>query len=134
MSEPERSKRGELVREVLLFQLKLMVDGIRDLVLMPVSLIAAAFGLIRSEQNPDKEFNRVLEAGRQSEQWINLFGAHDPIAEAGDAGSIDRLVTRAETVVRQQVASGRVSDSAADAIGQVLAKLHDKAQGPADRP
>ena len=126
MTENTEGKRAQLIRESLLFQLKLIADGMRDFLLVPVSLVATVVGLIRSSENPEEEFNRVIDLGRKSEQWINLFGTHDPIHEAGDAGSIDRLVTRAEDVVREQVKSGEVSQSASSAIERALNSLHRK--------
>lgn len=126
MTEPTQSKRTALVRESLLFQVKLLADGFRDFMLVPVSLVATLVGLLRSADDPEQEFNRVLELGRQSEQWINLFGQHEPIQQAGSAGSIDRLVTRAEEVVREQVRRGDVSESASSAIERALASLHTR--------
>ena len=93
-----------------------------------IQRIATLVGLIRSADDPGQEFNRVLDIGRKSEQWINLFGQHDPLEEAGDAGSIDRLVTRAEEVVREQVRKGDVSESASTAIAKSLGSLHAQAQ------
>ena len=124
MTESESSKRVELVRESLVFQLKLLADGVRDLVLVPISLVATGIGLLRSADDPDKEFRRVLNLGRQSEQWINLFGHHDPLHGAGDLGSIDLLLTRAEEVVREQVKEGGVSENASTAIARALEKAH----------
>ena len=46
MSETKPSKRGELVRQSVVFQLKLVTDGMRDLVLVPISFIATIIGLI----------------------------------------------------------------------------------------
>jgi hypothetical protein len=129
MTEVKSGKRAQLLRESLLFQVKLLADGLRDFLLMPVSLLATGVGLLRSGDDPEAEFVRVLELGRKSEQWINLFGTHEPLHEAGDAGSIDRLVSRAEQVVRDQVNTGAVSASAGRAIGDALGKLHDKARG-----
>ena len=126
MTETTMSKRAVLVRESLMFQIKLIVDGVRDFLLVPVALAATVIGLLRSGDDPETEFNRVLELGRQSEQWINLFGTHEPLHQAGDAGSIDRMVSRAERVVREQVATGAVSDTAGRAIGEALDRLHDK--------
>ncbi len=129
MTESESSKRVELLRESLVFQLKLFADGVRDLVLVPISLVATGVGLLRSADDPDKEFRRVLELGRQSEQWINLFGHHDPLQEAGEAGSIDLLLTRAEKVVREQYKRGDVSESATTAIEKALEKVHKTLRG-----
>ncbi len=120
MTEAKTSKRAELVRESLVFQLKLVVDGFRDFLLVPVSLVATLVGLLRSADDPEVEYNRVLDLGRKSERWINLFGQHDPIEEAGDAGSLDRLVMRVEEVLKDEAARGDISDTASKAIGRAL--------------
>lgn len=128
MQEPRAHNRRELVRESLMFQLKLMADGFRDVLLLPVSLAATAIGLLRGGTEPDREFRRVIELGRRSEQWINLFGAHAPLEEAGHAGSIDRILDRAEQVLRDQVRQGGISESASQAIQRALDAVHHKAQ------
>lgn len=134
MTEKTEGKRAQLIRESLVFQVKLIADGMRDFLLVPVSIAATIVGLIRSNENPEEEFNRVIDLGRKTEQWINLFGQHDPIQEAGDAGSIDRLVTRAEEVVREQVRSGEVSQSASSAIERALDSLHRKVREDKEEP
>lgn len=124
MSESKPSRRALLVRESLLFQVKLIADGFRDFLLVPISLVATLVGLLRSADDPDTEFQRVLDLGRQSEQWINLFGQHDPLPDAGAAGSLDSLVTRAEAVLREHKREGNISDSASSAMENVLERLH----------
>ena len=128
MKETEGDKRGTLIRESLVFQLKLIADGLRDFALVPISLVATLVGVIRGGDEPEREFERVIELGRSSEQWINLFGQHEPIKEAGRAGSIDMLLTNAEEVVRDQVKSGEISESASRAINKALTAAHDKAR------
>jgi hypothetical protein len=65
-----------LVRDVAVFQAKLIVDGLRDLVLVPVSLVAGLISLVTgSGGKPNTQFYNLLEVGKQSEQWIDLFGA-----------------------------------------------------------
>ena len=54
--EEQTSTRSELVREAVVFQLKLMADGLRDLVLLPISLIATLIGLLRGGDEPEREF------------------------------------------------------------------------------
>lgn len=128
MKETEGDKRGTLIRESLVFQLKLIADGVRDFALVPISLVATMVGVIRGGDEPEREFERVIELGRRSEQWINLFGQHEPIKEAGKAGSIDMLLTNAEEVVRDQVKSGGISESASRAINKALSAAHEKAR------
>ena len=128
MKKTEHHSRGVLVRESLIFQLKQIADGMRDFALVPVSLVATAVGLIRGGENQDREFRQVIELGRQTEQWINLFGQHEPLEKAGRAGSIDLLLTQAEDVVREQVREGGISEKASLAIEKALTAAHDKAR------
>ena len=73
--QADRSKsRAGLVWEVLVFQAKLILDGFRDVILVPISLASALLGLVAGGNQPDKYFRRVLKLGRRSEVWINLFG------------------------------------------------------------
>lgn len=120
------SSRGALFRASLVFQLKLMADGFRDFALVPISLVATAIGLLRGGKEADREFRQVLELGKQSERWINLFGHHEPPAGTGQAGSLDSLLTRAEEVVREQARTGGISETASRALDRALSAAHDK--------
>jgi hypothetical protein len=65
-----------LIRDVAVFQVKLVVDGLRDLFLVPISFIAGIISLAASKDGePGSQFYEVLGAGKQSEIWIDLFGA-----------------------------------------------------------
>ena len=70
MSENNTSKRGELVRTSFVFQLKLMADGMRDLVLVPVSLVATLIGLLKGGDEPDREFKQVIEIRKVSKSAL----------------------------------------------------------------
>jgi len=75
-SPQETNAHWNLVRDVAVFQAKLIVDGLRDLLLLPASLIAGIMSLASgSDGKPGTHFYRLLGVGKQSEQWINLFGA-----------------------------------------------------------
>ena len=68
--------RWTLIRDVAVLQVKLIVDGLRDLILVPLSLIAGIVSLASGEKGvPGTQFYRLLGIGKQSEVWINLFGA-----------------------------------------------------------
>ena len=79
-----------------------------------------------------EEFERVLDLGRQTERWINLFGTHEPVPEAGQAGNLDQLVARAESLLREQARQGDVSESAAKALEKALDALHRRARQAPD--
>ena len=75
-AENDSPDRWTLIRDVAVLQVKLVVDGLRDLVLVPLSLIAGIVSLMSGEKGvPGTQFYRLLAVGKQSERWINLFGA-----------------------------------------------------------
>jgi hypothetical protein len=127
MSETNTSKRSELVRNAVVFQLKLVADGFRDLVLLPVSLVATIIGLLRGGDEPEREFLQVIDIGRQSEQWINLFGNHDQADDANPTASIDLLFTKVEATLKQHYIATGTSKSAQAEIDEALQTAHEKA-------
>jgi len=129
------SNRGVLVHNTVIFQLKLMADGLRDLVLLPVSLVATVIGLLRGGDEPEREFDQIIELGRQSERWINLFNSHDVPENANTITSIDTLFTRVEEVLKQQYKAAGTSERAQKEIDIALQAAHEKARakGPGEQ-
>jgi len=127
MSETNPSKRGVLVRNTVVFQLKLMADGFRDLLLLPVSLIATIIGLLRGGDEPEREFNQVIEVGRESEQWINLFGHHEVSDNANAVASMDTLFAKVEESLKQQYQMGGISERVQAEVENVLKIAQEKA-------
>ncbi len=48
--------RWAFIRDVAVFQGKLVIDGLRDLVLVPLSLAAAIIGMLAEPKDPGKKF------------------------------------------------------------------------------
>lgn len=138
MSNPAPSKRQQLVRNIVIFQLKLWVDGFRDLVLLPVSLAAAIVGFLRSAEDPERELNQVKAYGRQTEEWINLFGQHGVGEQQGGGknshalASIDAVFDKLEESLRQSYKSGETSQNAQSEIDEALNAAHEKARRAVD--
>jgi hypothetical protein len=126
MSKTNDSKRGELVRNTVVFQLKLMADGLRDLFLLPISLIAALIGLLRGGDEPEREFNQIIELGRESEQWINLFGNHSVDNTTHPVASMDSLFEKVEETLKQQYKTAGISERARNEIDHALQAVQDK--------
>jgi hypothetical protein len=76
-------KRAKLVvlRDLVIFQLKLMLDGIKDVTLSPVSIAAAAADVVFPGERVGHRFYAVMRLGERFDRWLNLFGA----AEKADA-------------------------------------------------
>ena len=122
MHSTNKSPRIALIRETTILQLKLIADGFRDAVLIPVSLLAALLGLIRGGEDCDREFRRVIKLGRRSERWINLFGHQRPLGSTHPAGSMDKILGQVEAVVIDQYKKGRSTAETRAAVSKELEK------------
>jgi len=120
MTTEMRSPRLQLIRDVTVLQIKLLADGFRDALLIPVSLLAAFLGVLRGGADADRAFRRVLELGRQTEHWINLFGRKTPSRRSSAIRSMDQLLDRVEAAVTEQYRKGRSPDEARAAINAAL--------------
>lgn len=118
--------RWALMRDLAVFQGKLLLDGFRDLILSPISIIAALIALVTGGDRPGRQFYDLLYLGKRTEQWINLFGAasHVPppafLAEETEAESVDALVDRLEEVARRQYEKGGLTKNAKHAVDRAL--------------
>ena len=113
------SSRRDLVQDVAVLQVKLIVDGLRDLLLVPASLIAGVLSLVNYESGkPGPQFYDLLRFGRESERRINLFGAYSSRSvRTGDDEQvsemdIDDLVSRVESYVVDEVRRGGITAQA----------------------
>lgn len=133
-STDQPTDRWTLLRDIAVLQVKLVVDGLRDLVLVPVSLIAGIISLVKSGDEPATEFYDLLKMGRRSERWINLFGAaervHGPASEDDNLlpDDIDALARRVESFVVDEYQKGGVTKQAKDQVDKALNTLHKRAQ------
>ena len=104
-----------------MFQAKLLIDGLRDLLMSPISLVAAIAGLLTHRRSPDRYFRRLIEFGAESERWINLFGHRPP--DAPDPG-IDEIFRRLEQRVIDQYQRGGLTAHAKQALDRSLDHVH----------
>ena len=126
-SELVPESRWELVYDVIVFQGKLIVDGLRDALLMPISIVAAIMDLLGIGRRAGRTFYDVILLGRETEHWINLFGAADRLlpgsAEGSPPSGLDVLVRRMEDVVVEEYERGGITASAKDAVDRAIDKL-----------
>ena len=117
--------RWTLIRDLLVFQGKLFLDGLRDLILSPVSLVLGAIDLITGGPQGGHRFYRLLHFGRRTDKWINLFGNADRVFKSPkttytrDSG-LDDIVDQLEDLVRRQHEKGGVTAAAKDTIDEAI--------------
>lgn len=127
--------RWTMLRDLGVLQVKLIVDGLRDLILVPASLIAGIVSLASGKDGrPGPQFYELLVFGKQTELWINLFGAAKNAPEEvqppqgfGD-GDIDAIVGKLETFVVDEVKRGGVTKQAKQRLDKLLDALQRKRQ------
>jgi len=130
------SERWTLARDIGVMQVKLVVDGLRDLVLVPASLIAGIISIMSStDGKPGPQFYHLLSVGKQSERWINLFGALqnapadiEHVAPFPDA-DMDDLVGRLETFVVDEHRRGGVTAQAKERFDKAIGAFKRKQGG-----
>jgi hypothetical protein len=126
--------RWTLIRDVAVFQIKLLFDGFRDLLLLPISLITGIVSLVKGGRKPSSEFYDLLRIGRRSERWINLFGAashlHGPPSDEDrfPVEDVDEMVSRVESSVVDEYRRGGVTAQAKERLDKALDLVHKKAR------
>jgi hypothetical protein len=96
-----------LIRDLLIFQLKLVMDGIKDAVILPTSCVVVVAELLFGGARRGRMFYALMRACESFDRWLNL---HGPVraarrgreglfagSEPGDGtlvGGIEGLVTR----------------------------------------
>lgn len=114
-----------VLRDVIVFQFKLFVDGLRDLLISPVSILAALVDLLVPGDDGGKRFYAVVRYGRRTEEWINLFGAVGPDEPAPETHGMDVILADLEEMVRDPARR----DEARAKAQEVLERLR-QAGGP----
>ena len=123
--------RWVLLRDVAVFHGKLVLDGLKDILLSPVALGAAAISLFNREDETGRQFYEVLHTARRLEDWLNKYGEADRVPAPGfatkqEGESIDAMIARLEELVKRQYERGGVTANAKDAIDRALDAVHDK--------
>ncbi|HET7064514.1 MAG TPA: hypothetical protein VFI49_09555 [Rudaea sp.] len=98
MDSDLKATRNQLIRDVLLLQVKLLLGAARDLAVVPVTLAAALLDLILSKSQPPRFFHQVLRLGERSDQWIDVWSAARH--ESEQRGPVDSILASVEEVVR----------------------------------
>ena len=132
-NDNQRSPQWVLLRDLAVLQVKLIVDGFRDIVLLPASIIAALISFSRTEDGtPGPQFYNLLAVGKESENWINLFGAlknaDHRVDEANAFGNadMDDIVSKVENFVVDEYKRGGVTAQAKSRIDEALKKMQRK--------
>lgn len=122
----QQVSRQMFLRDAVVFHGKLMLDGVRDVVLFPVSVIAALIDFFRRDEPPGRRFYDVLHFARETERWINLFEAADRVPEGAHprpnigGPRLDEFIDDVEGKLREGYESGELSAKARATVEEML--------------
>lgn len=74
-SSNETSRHRSVIRDLLVFQVKLWLEGFKDVVLVPISLGAALVDLVFRRSERKGTLYSVMKMGKRFEQWVDLYAA-----------------------------------------------------------
>jgi hypothetical protein len=128
--------RWKFLRDVLVFQLKMFLDNVRDFALMPVSLAAALIDLFYRGEREGALFYKVLRWGSHSEMVIDVYSAiaHHPTGDfkVSPGYTVDGVIARLEDVVVREVEKGGTAATIKAAMDRAIDQLHSETGGARD--
>ena len=110
-------KQSHPLRRLVLFQLKLAVDALRDLMLSPVSIVCTLLDFLSRRSGENSYFEKLMVFGRNTEKRINLFGQHQQ-----EDKTIDRVVSQLESVIIREYRDKNISKTKLKQIKDILNK------------
>ena len=129
----DHGTRWRLLRDVVVFQIKLGMEAVLDITLIPVSLAAAAVDLLLGNWRRPRWFYAVLRFGERCEHRIDLWGVPTSSLDAPQSDA-DVLLRSIETLVRNPgIAPDKVRELRRWAAAK-LAPADDGRMPSPDRP
>ena len=125
----------KFLRDVLVFQFKMLLDNLRDFALMPISLVAAAIDLFFKGEKQGALFYQVLRWGAHSEEVIDVYSAINAHGrpEVNPNYTIDAVIARLEGVLVRVCEKGGTAASIKAAMDRAINQIQVETSGPRDR-
>ncbi len=94
------------IRDFAIFQLKLLIDGLKDGTVFTLSLVAFGIDLVFRRHGRRRFFYKVMRVSEKFDLWLNLHGAAEGADENPDGlfgtstAGTDTLLGQIELMVR----------------------------------
>ena len=134
-SSQDRNDHWKFLRDVAVFQLKMLLDNVRDFALMPISLVAAAIDLIFKGDRQGSLFYQILRWWAHSEEVIDVYSAIAPQGrpEVNPSYTVDAVIARLEGVLVRECEKGGTAASIKAAMDKAIGQIQIETSGPRDR-
>ena len=134
-TETDRNEHWKFLRDVLVFQLKMLLDNLRDFALMPISLVAALIDFVFKGERQGSLFYQVLRWGAHSEQVINVYSAIETQKrpEVNPNYTVDAVMARLERVLVRECEKDGTAASIKAAMDRTIEQIQVETSGPRGR-
>lgn len=131
------SERLPLIRHAIVFQLKLGLDALRDILMSPISIILVVTDIILANNSQRSYFLKLMKLGRKSDHWINLFGVNLPTAETVNTidtadSNVDDWFLKIEDVIKEQQVDGKLSQLGKEKLQRYFGRMNQAKDMPED--
>lgn len=128
---PSKHDRWPLFRQAIIFQLKLGLDALRDILMSPVSIVLVIADIVMANNHQQSYFVRLMRLGKKSDHWINLFGVdlssthtkyRDKDNKAAEESHVDYWFMKVEEVIKEHQVDGKISQSGIEKLKQYFGR------------
>ncbi len=92
--------QGVALRDFLVFQVKLALDGVKDFVAINLSVVAIVVDLIAGRGRRPRRFYAIVRMSRRFDRWLNLHGMK-AVSEAESSEMDTPFETDADALIDQ---------------------------------
>ena len=132
---PKRYARWPLFRQGIVFQLKLGLDALRDILMSPISIVLVVTDIVMANNHQQSYFIRLMRLGKKTDHWINLFGVDLPSSEpennkVATDSNVDYWFMKIEEVIKEHQVDGKMSQSGREKLQKYFGRIKQ----PSDKP
>jgi GNAT superfamily N-acetyltransferase len=123
VTDPGRhnKERWRFWRDVLVFNLKVLLGNLRDFALIPVSLVAALVDIVSKGEQEGSLFYRVLRWGAHSEEVLDAYSAvKRENLSVNPNHTVDAVIARIENVLVREYEKGGTARSIKAALDRAI--------------
>jgi hypothetical protein len=136
---PSSQKRRPLIWQAIIFQLKLGLDALRDVLMSPISIILVITDIVMANNHQQSYFIRLMRLGKKSDHWINLFGVDlaqtkDQDVQVASDNNVDHWFRKIEEVIKEQQIDGKLSPSGKEKIQKYFRRINQSWDKPQGKP
>jgi len=135
---PASSKNDDhwhFFRDVLAFQVKMLLGNVRDFALMPISLVAALIDLVFKGERQGSLFYQVLKWGAHSEEMLDTYSMIKPEhrVEVNPNYTVDAVIARLEGVLVRECEKGGTAATIKSAMDRTIHQIQSETKASRNR-